>query len=266
MALRSVAFVAAGLVLAGVGVVSCTALADAPLRTQGDAAIVVITAPTVPPAPPAVSPTPTVDPMAGIPGESGWGRGPIGQSLPSGLLPTGPRPAVTDNRVFLLGDSILLSTGNDYSGTLGEMLAPLGWKWTMDAKVGRNTEDGRRVLDRRRGEVHQVAVVFLGNNYDGDEVRFAGEIDRILALLDSVPRVLLVTVQEYRSQQAEVNDVLWEKAAARPGQVQLVDWATLASTTAGINGNDGLHLNDRGTELLARLLGEALGPAPLPSR
>jgi lysophospholipase L1-like esterase len=132
----------------------------------------------------------------------------------------------------------------------------------MDAEVGRSTEDGRRVLNRRRSEVHQVAVVFLGNNYGGDEVAFADEIDRILGLLDAVPRVLLVTVQENRKQQAEVNDVLWEKAAGRPGQVQLVDWASLAATRDDINGPDGLHLNDKGTVLLASLLGQALGLAP----
>ena len=57
-----------------------------------------------------------------------------------------------------------------------------------------------------------------------------------------------------------------EKAAANPGQVQLVDWATLAGTRDDINGPDGLHLNDAGTQLLAGLLGQALGTAPSAAR
>lgn len=272
MALRTVGFVAAGLTLAGLGVVSCTAIADAPLRAQGEgASIAVITAvppPSDPASPPAVSPDPvvTVDPMAGIPSEgAAWGAGAAGP-LPEGVAGNVARPVVTDNRVFMVGDSILLSTSDDYSGALDEVLDPLGWRYTMDAEVGRSTEEGRRALNRRRGEVHQVAVVFLGNNYGGDEVALASEVERILDLLEAVPRVLLVTVQENRPQQAEVNDVLWEQAAGRPGQVQLVDWATLAATRDDLNGPDGLHLSERGTELLASLIGQALGPAPTGAR
>jgi hypothetical protein len=211
----------------------------------------------------------SVDPMAGIPSaNSTWGEPSAGAStpLPANVAGNVSRPVISDNRVFLVGDSILLSTGNDYSGALDEVLKPLGWKWTMDAEVGRNTDEGRQVLRKRRSEVRQVAVVLLGNNYDGDQAAYADEIDRILTLLADVPRVLLVTVQESRSQQSEVNDVLWEKAAAHPGQVQLVDWATLAGTRDDINGPDGLHLNDAGTHLLAGLIGQALGPAPSTSR
>jgi hypothetical protein len=274
MALRTVGFVAAGLVLAGLGVVSCTAIADAPLRAQGSGAgIAVITAaapstdPSPAPAGAAAGAVVTVDPMAGIPSDAAsWGPGSGGAAaaapLPAGVAGNVSRPVITDNRVFMVGDSILLSTSRQYTGSLDEVLKPLGWKYTMDAVVGRSTQDGRRALSKRKSEVHQVAVVFLGNNYDGNQQDFADEVDRILTILKDVPRVLLVTVQESRRQQSEVNDVLWEKAAANPGQVQLVDWATLASTHDDINGPDGLHLNGKGTQLLANLIGQALGPAP----
>jgi len=104
---------------------------------------------------------------------------------------------ITDNRVFMLGDSVLQSAGPGHGDQIGTLLRALGWVVTMDAEQGRPLSVAVDVLRRRRGEISQVVVVLIGNNYNGDEKQWASQLDTMLSILDGVREVVLLTVEEF---------------------------------------------------------------------
>jgi lysophospholipase L1-like esterase len=165
---------------------------------------------------------------------------------------------ITDNRLFLLGDSVMgtLRSGN----TARNMLEPLGWKVTLDAVDGRFADAAITVLRDRRRDIGQVVVILIGNNYGGNEELIGRQFDTMLSLLDGVPRIVFLTVEEYEAKQAEVNAEL-RRVAADP-RVTLVDWNTIVKGTLGANRPDGLHLTPFGAGVLARTIADAVGPAP----
>ena len=61
---------------------------------------------------------------------------------PAASSTTSPAHAtVTDNRVYLVGDSITESISSRYSGAVCDALGPLGWNVTVDAYQGRHTAE-----------------------------------------------------------------------------------------------------------------------------
>ena len=122
-------------------------------------------------------------------------------------------PPLTDPRVFMVGDSVLLATTQGRPDALDTYVGSLGWQITVDARVSRFTDEGLRVLRKRRDEVHEVAVVLLGNNYGGDELQFAKQVDEILTLLDDTRVIVMLTVPVYDKKQNEVNEILRQAAA-----------------------------------------------------
>ena len=73
-------------------------------------------------------------------------------------------PVLTDNRVYLVGDSITESISSRYSGAVCDALNPLGWDVTVDAVVGRQTADAVQSLRAHLADVGQVMVVLIGHN------------------------------------------------------------------------------------------------------
>ena len=80
-------------------------------------------------------------------------------------------PVITDNRVYLVGDSITESISSRYSGAVCDALNPLGWDVTVDAVMGRQTADAVQSLRAHLADVGQVMVVLIGHNdgIDPDE-------------------------------------------------------------------------------------------------
>lgn len=170
------------------------------------------------------------------------------------------RPPLEDDRIFLLGDSVLAATGPDYAGTALVALEALGWHVEMDAKESRPASVGAEVIAAHGDDIGDVVVILLGNNYDGDADAFDAEVGKMIAALDGVPWIVFLTVQELRKNRHEVNDVLarW----AETGRVTVVDWNAVVSSTKGANGGDGLHLTNAGARLLADFVAGTVGPAP----
>jgi hypothetical protein len=168
------------------------------------------------------------------------------------------------NRILLIGDSILASTAQRYGGQMCDQLVPLGWEVAVEAEPSRFIDFGNRVLDRMLDEEAEpaddwhAAVVFLGSNYGGDEVRFEGELRVILERLDDRP-TLLFTVTEYRDYYAEVNEVV-RRLAAEYDNVTIIDWEAI-SAYPGVLSSDRLHPTETGREVLAQAVAGALGPA-----
>jgi len=130
----------------------------------------------------------------------------------------------------------------------------------MDAKESRPAAVGADVIKAHRDDIGDVVVILLGNNYDGDADAFDAEVGDMIAALDGVPWIVFLTVQEFRKNRGEVNDVLarW----AETGRVTVVDWNAVVSSTKGANGGDGLHLTALGSQLLADFVAGTVGPAP----
>ena len=55
---------------------------------------------------------------------------------------------VIDNRLLVIGDSIMASTATRYSGLMCDSLVPLGWAVEVEAEPSRFIDFGNRVLDR----------------------------------------------------------------------------------------------------------------------
>jgi hypothetical protein len=169
---------------------------------------------------------------------------------------------VTGNRAIVIGDSILASISNRYGDQLCTDLVPRRWAVEVDAEVSRRIEFGRQVLQSRGDANWDAAVVMLGNNYDGDEVAYAAELEQLLDELGPIPIVLL-TVTRYRPQQDEVNEAIRRAADGHPN-VRVVDWAARTAAKDGrkLLAGDRLHLSDEGQVALAGMIAEQFGRAP----
>lgn len=170
---------------------------------------------------------------------------------------------VEGNRILMIGDSILASTSSRYGDHMCETVVPLGWQVAVEAEPSRFIDFGKRVLDKMLvddatpEEDWNAAVVFLGSNYGGDEVKYEAELVRILDRLAPRP-TLLLTVSEYRPDYVEVNEVVNRLGATRDN-VTVLDWKTI-SETPGVLSSDRLHPTDAGRRVLAESVAAALGP------
>ena len=191
---------------------------------------------------------------------------------------------VAGNRLLMIGDSIFAGAETRYGGELCAGLEPLGWAVEVAAEAGRFVEFGVSVVRRlvpepSTGESDaadvdsttstepvpagdddwDAAAVFLGSNYNGDQENYDTKMRTILDRLAPRP-TLLFTVTEYRTNYAEVTEVIEGLVADYPN-VTLIDWAT-AARTPGVLRPDGLHPNDAGEIVLVDLTAAALGEAP----
>ena len=180
-------------------------------------------------------------------------------------LPTAP--VITDNRVFLVGDSITESISSRYSGAVCDALNPLGWDVTVDAVMGRQTADAVQSLRAHLTDVGQVMVVLIGHNDGIDPANYRTQLDRLIALVPEVRRIYLLTNYQFEKGRDRMNAVLQQEAAADgtggpDDRIELVDWNTVVSGVKGAIRQDGLHLTSIGQEALAGTIASALGLAP----
>lgn len=168
------------------------------------------------------------------------------------------------NRILALGDSITFAIGPDHGGQLCDDLGRRGWEIGVDAEQGRDIAAGRAALERRltAGEDWDAAVVNLGSNYRGDPAAFERDLRGILNALRPRP-VIVVTVTEHDENIAEVNYVIRDLTRDREG-VWVVEWSERTRTDDGLTGGDGLHLSERGRDVLSVLIAGRAGRAPEP--
>jgi hypothetical protein len=179
-------------------------------------------------------------------------------SVPAGLVavdePASPGPVRTiDNRVFVVGDSVVQGA----SSGLADKMA--GWSLLIDTKVGRFTREGVQVARgwKSHGDVGQIAVVGLGNNFAPRSEDIAREIDDMMRVLAGTEHVIWFTVAEYRPEQAKVNAALRAAVASHP-QLVLVDWNAWYRAQRGFTGRDHLHLTPEGAAAYASLIAAAV--------
>ena len=172
-----------------------------------------------------------------------------------------PRPELTDNRVFLEGDSITESVGPRYSGTVCDALEPLGWNVTVDAGQGRNTGQAVQSMRSHLSSVGQVLVILIGHNDGIDPGSYHDNIARLIKLTPNARWILLLTNYEFERGRDRMNLVLYDIANS-DDRIQIVDWNDVVKSTKGAIKGDGLHLTSVGEEALAETIAGALGAAP----
>jgi hypothetical protein len=84
-------------------------------------------------------------------------------------------------------------------------------------------------------------------------------MEKILAKVSPTP-VLILNTTEFRSRQAEVNEIIEELVAANPNAT-LLDWRAI-SATRSVRSNDGIHPSPQGRVVLATAIARAMGIAP----
>lgn len=179
-------------------------------------------------------------------------------TVPDFVGPTEVLPPVDtdDPRLFAVGDSVLEAS----SPTLAHMLP--SWDLAADARVGRRVPEGAAVIEERRPDIGDVAVIVLGHNYARGE-GFAAQLNRIMRDLWSLDRVVWVTVAEFDAGPMEANAVI-RAAPERWPNVVVADWAELAAANPGYLQADGVHLTASGVLALADLMARGVGPGPIP--
>ncbi len=174
---------------------------------------------------------------------------------------------VTDNRVFVIGDSITESIASRYSGLICDALGPLGWDVVVDAVQGRRTDQAVRSLRTNQERVGQTVMVLIGHNDGVDPESYRNRIDQLIALVPDARRILLLTNYEFERGRDRMNDVLREIAAVDgdggpDDRLQLVDWNAAVEDLDDAIQRDGIHLTDAGQRALATVMAAALGSAP----
>jgi hypothetical protein len=225
---------------------STTSASPPTTTTRGPAGVSTVVTTTIPGGAVVTGPFPTARP--GIP---------VGQLPGNGTVD----PQITDDRLFLLGDSVMNTMSAANTDEARKVLEPLGWRVTMDAMDGRFTEQAVDVLRQRRRDIGQVVVILIGNNFGGDEKAIGAQFDTMLSLLTGVPKIVFLTVEEFQPVQAEVNREL-QRVKSIDRRVTLVDWNSIVRAAPGANRADGLHLTPFGAAVLAGTIADAVGPAP----
>jgi hypothetical protein len=185
------------------------------------------------------------------------------------ILDPGDSPVIDDARVLMIGDSVLEATTFNDPDDLDRYVATLGWQIWVDAERGRHMAQAESLLKTILTDdppwqppvVPQSVVLMLGNNYDETREDFVDALRGVLDELRAARRIVMFTVPLYKPNQADVNEEL-RAAAARDPRIILVDWERFSREWQGVLRSDGLHPNERGSSLLAQLIGLALGPAP----
>jgi lysophospholipase L1-like esterase len=176
------------------------------------------------------------------------------------LVPVTIDPAISDKRLFLLGDSVMASLAPRYTDEGRAVLEPLGWQLTLDAEVSRSPLGAYLELKKRQRDIPEVVVILIGHNYGGNLPVVTQQFNDIMGQLTKAKKIVFLLNEEFKRSIVDVNNVIRGLAAADP-RIHLVDWNTL-SEGPGFRGPDNVHLTPLGAKLLAVIIAQAVGAAP----
>jgi hypothetical protein len=211
-----------------------------------------------------------------------------GTTTTTTILPVGEQSVgelAGGNRVLMIGDSLLASVSRRYYNELCTAMVPLGWQVQVEAEVSRQIDFGGIVLDElgidESDEIvspsgsppttapsgparWDAGLIFLGTNYDRDEVDYLRRLNNAVVRFGAVP-VVLVLVTEYDPAMRDVNKVI-ESIDELYDHVRVVDWRAVTAADApgrdDLLTGDGIHLSDEGRRALAAVISAEFGQAP----
>jgi hypothetical protein len=169
-----------------------------------------------------------------------------------GTVADPPPTHAIDNRVFVVGDSVMQGAAPYLAPDLPT------WSIIADTKVGRFLDEANTVILKRQKDIGKIVVLNLGNNYNGDQAQFAQQVSTALTELAGVEHVIWMNVAEYQPNRADVNAVLTQAATTHPN-LTVVDWNSLWAANRSYTGSDHLHLTDDGAKAYAALVTAAVG-------
>jgi hypothetical protein len=191
----------------------------------------------------------------------------IGPASTSSTVPPEPTAqlgeVLTGNRVLMIGDSILASASKRYGNEVCELMTPLGWRVEIEAEVSRFVDFGLIVADKMLEQDWDAVVIFLGTNYNRDDLQYFKQMNRLINRFGDRP-VVLVTVSERDAEMVEVNEVL-RALDDTYANVTIVDWAAATANDPTLLVDDLIHPSDMGRLSLAMLLAQRFGQAPADS-
>jgi len=149
--------------------------------------------------------------------------------------------------VTVIGDSVMVGT----AAGLKELLPGI----LVDAEVGRQMYQAPDVIKqlKSQGKLRQYVVLELGTNGPFTEE----QLKKVLDLLGSDRRIILVNTRVPRPWEAQVNQTLAKVAADYPN-AKLVDWYSASSGHDEYFYQDGVHLNPEGIKAYASVIAEAI--------
>jgi hypothetical protein len=152
--------------------------------------------------------------------------------------------------VLVVGDSLEVGSAPHLRAALGTVSVEI------DAKPGRTSGEGLRVLAERLRPEHEVVVFPLGTN-DTSADAFAANLVAAAQLAgDRCMVVATIARRPLRGSPAgPLNRVVASFAAG--GDVQVADWRA-AAASPGVLGRDGTHATGQGYALRGGLLAEAV--------
>jgi lysophospholipase L1-like esterase len=163
------------------------------------------------------------------------------------LTPATSTSSGTGDNVLVVGDSVMVGA----TPALQQRLPAVD----IDAEVGRQLRDAADILSglNSEGRLRPVVVVHLGNNGSATPE----QLDRLMAQLSGVQRVVLITANAPRPWRDAVNDRFSNLAADHPN-ITVLDWRAVVEHEDGLIGSDGVHLTPTGAQRLAELVSSAI--------
>jgi lysophospholipase L1-like esterase len=157
-----------------------------------------------------------------------------------------PSGAATD--VIAIGDSVML----------GAAPALTAKGAVVDARQNRQGTEGAEIVEAlaAAGQLPNVLVIHLGTNGPASQAT----LDRIITAAATVPFILVLTVRADRSWTADNNQRIKDLEVRYPGQVHLLDWATISNDcTNDCFYADNIHLKSAGQQFYADAVWAAIG-------
>jgi len=175
-------------------------------------------------------------------GDSSESSGPTTTEVPPSTLPP---TTLVPLRVTAIGDSVMLGAADALAGTIGRD------RTTVDAAESRQFSAGVDTIQqyKDKGELGDEVVVQLGTNGTVNPDDF----ERMMQILKSTKRVVIINAKVPRPWEDEVNQVLGDGVKRYKNSV-LVDWHTVAGNHPEWFYDDGLHLRPDGAAAYAQLV------------
>jgi hypothetical protein len=163
---------------------------------------------------------------------------------------------------LVVGDSVTVgATPAIQSAAFGQ-----GWSVSIDAQIGRTTEQGAQILASMRGHFPPVVIIELGNNDAENSQQFAVSIDAVMRELAGVRHVVWYTMSSFASWVPAANAEL-RAASERWANLVLADWATASEASPDLLSGSGPHLLEAGgtafADLLFNVIDHFRAPAPV---
>ena len=159
--------------------------------------------------------------------------------------PPTTQPPPPPGPVLAVGDSVLLAAQGALREAVGDRLY-------VDAAIGRQVQDGLEVLQHYRdtGTFAQLSalVIHLGTNGLMTGVQF----ERLAAIVEGVPRVVVLTVRVPKPWEAESNASIVNGAPRYPA-MRVADWH-VESGQPGALAEDGVHPSIPGARIYSYIV------------